>query len=448
MRAGFEALAAFEPVARLTQKDRTLDGAVPLRVAQACVPLLEGNAFGRQIVFGKRLVVRSRLGRLSLASSPTFDEVDRAHRAAAPYLVAQGLLERGGPWAEQLTKRWWWTERGVLRVWTGLLVRPRPGRWLRVCGAGSRAILGLRVRTTWIGDRDDVPVPLVLDIEDALDGTRLEGEVATIASVFPDVRVELVSLDDARELAKAHAAFYDAKYFATKKGEVTKKYRRTIARTKHDDATPAARAFTRPAFGGSARVRVAHFAGPRPEIVRVDRVLGASSTAPVPAPRDGRSLELVRFKNAVPFRAHYDGNTLAIEPDQEDLARGARDVVAELAKALGPDVATDPASKGAVLYLTKYFTPHPHGEPHFFVKPWAFTATPPGWSTVIEGIAGKGYDVMRGVVWTDRFHATPAVFSVAPQQRLRVPAGVPLLDALAIPRAVQEEGVTMIEVKG
>lgn len=437
VKSAFEALAAFEPVGRIVKREGTLDGSVPLRVAQACVPLLEGNALGHQVTFAKRLVVRSRLGRLSLDGTRTLDEIDRAHRAAVPYLVAQGLLRRGGAWAAQLAKKWWWTERGVLRVWTGLLVQPRTGCWLRLSGAGSRAILGLRVRTSWIGDHEDAPVPLVIDVEDAIDGTRLEGEVATIAAVVPDVRVEVVPLTEARSLAEAHAAFYDAKYFATKKGEVTKKYRRAISRVKDDEAD------------APANVRVAHFGGPRPEVVRIDRALGSSSTAPVATPNDGRVLEVVRFLNAVPFRAHYDGNTLDVEPDRDSLARGAREVEAELAKALGADfLATNPESKGAVLYLTKYFTPHPHGEPHFFVKPWAFTQTPPGWSSILEGVRGDGFDVMRGVVWTDRFHATPAVFSLAAQKRIRIAAGAPLVDAIAIPRTLQDEGFTMTRVEG
>ena len=74
------------------------------------------------------------------------------------------------------------------------------------------------------------------------------------------------------------------------------------------------------------------------------------------------------------------------------------------------------------------------GSSHFFVKPWAFTETPRGWSSVLDGIRGEGYDVMRGVVWTDRFHATPAVFDVAPMRVVKVASGVPLLEVFAIPR--------------
>ena len=430
MTKGFEVLAAFEPLARLTKREGTLDGSVPLRVAQACVPLLEGNAFGHQIVFGRRLVVRSRLGRRGLEPTAAFEEVDRAHRAAAPFLAAHGHLLRRGAWHTQLEKKWWWIEKGVLRVWTGLLVRPRAGTWLRVTGAGSRAILGLGVRTSWIGDFDEL-VPLVVDFDAAPDGTRLEGEVATIAPVVPDVRATIGAIGESPELAEAHVAFYDPKYFATKKGDVTKRYRRTIAtsRAKQEQEDPP------------ATIHVAHLAGPLPTVVRIDRVLGPTATSPVPAPGVGRGLDVVRFRNAVPFTAHFDGNTLAVEPDAAVLARGARAIEAELETVLGEGFSV--VHKGAVLYLTKYFTPHPHGEPHFFVKPWSFTATPAGWSSVIEGVRGEGWDVMRGVVWTDRFHATPAVFSMQPGKRVRIAEGAQLLEVVAFPRSVGAESFTI-----
>jgi hypothetical protein len=89
------------------------------------------------------------------------------------------------------------------------------------------------------------------------------------------------------------------------------------------------------------------------------------------------------------------------------------------------------------LYLTKYFTPHPPGEPHFFVKPWALTATPPGWSSLIEGVHGDGYDVLRGVISTDSFHATPAVFRIHREgARVNVAEDAPLLRVIPIPRSL------------
>lgn len=429
----FELLAVHEPLARIVKRDPTLDGSVPLRVAQACVPLLEGNALGHQLAFRKRLVARTRLGKRGFAAGDALEEIDRAHRAAVPLLVARGHLARGGAWHARLEKGWWWTERGVLRAWTGLLVRPRPGTWLRVSGPGSRAPQGVRVRPTYVGS--GAFVPLVVDFETLEDGARLEGEVANLTPVVPAVRASVVDLADAPAPMEAHARFYDAKYFATKKGEVTRKYRRTVARRDDEPTSPSTA--TSP-----IRIRVVHVAGPRAAIVGVDRVLGAGDTSPVTA-LAGERLDVVQFANAVPFTAHFDGNTLDIAPDRAALARGARAVEAATAAALGDAFVT--TNRGALLYLTKYFTPHPHGEPHFFVKPWAFTETPRGWSSVIDGVRGDGYDVMRGVVWTDRFHATPAVFNLPAGRRVRVPEGAPLIEVIAIPRALLAEEPRVIE---
>jgi len=179
---------------------------------------------------------------------------------------------------------------------------------------------------------------------------------------------------------------------------------------------------------GSARPTAS--GGPTPEIVRVDRVLGPSSTTPVAAP-DGAALAVVRFHNAVPFTAHYDGNTLALAPDARALATGARAIEDELARTLGADFRA--ANQGSVL-------PHApsarraallreavglHGDPRRLVEHH-------------RGRPGTqlGRDAWRGVVWTDRFHATPAVFSLQVGRRVQIAAGAPLLDVVPFPRSL------------
>ena len=46
----FEVGDVLDGLFRLEKRSPTLRGSVPLRVAQACVPLLQGNAFGLQVV--------------------------------------------------------------------------------------------------------------------------------------------------------------------------------------------------------------------------------------------------------------------------------------------------------------------------------------------------------------------------------------------------------------
>ena len=154
---------------------------------------------------------------------------------------------------------------------------------------------------------------------------------------------------------------------------------------------------------GSARPTAS--GGPTPEIVRVDRVLGPSSTTPVAAPDgaapDGAALAVVRFHNAVPFTAHYDGNTLALAPDARAHWPRAREPSKTSGRARSARTSAPP-TRGAC-----YLMPHPHGEPHFFVKPWAFTETFAGWSSIIEGVRGPSWDVMRGVVWCGPIASTP-----------------------------------------
>ncbi|WP_438019137.1 hypothetical protein WMF18_08745 [Sorangium sp. So ce315] len=460
--ACFEVLDALG-LCRLTRRAGDLDGAVPLRVAKACVPLLEGNAFGLQITLARPIEVQRRLG--SLRAEPAGEHREallRAHRAALPRLVSQGFLAPEGAWHRALRGGLAWTCRtGLgpprLRLWTGLLVRPDPGVWLRVAGAANRRNVLIEVSEAHVAD-DGAFVPLVVELrvrDEAPRVLRLEGEIGCVAPVRPDVRIEACALEDAPEVGQAHAAFYDARYFAAKQGEVTRKYRRLVgsrARAGQGSAAEgsaeqggaaegSAAEGSRPGAGnaGPARARLV-VAGPgAPEIAEITEVTTAAGPDPVPWRGGARRLESIVVRNAVPFRATFDGHTLAVAPQAPRLAEGAAAVERTFARVFGEDF--NAGNRGALWYLTKYFTPHPPGEPHFFVKPWAFTTTPPGWSSLLDGVHGDGYDVMRGVVETDVFFATPAVFHVrrigAP---IEVPEGAPLLRILPVPRALLRAG--------
>ena len=431
----FEVLDALG-LAKLEKRSGDLDGAVPLRVAQACVPMLEGNAFGWQVSLIRPIELERSLGRWSVRlAEPHRAALEAAHRAALPRLVAQGLIPRGGAWHTALAGGVVVIERPGLslrrtttrvRLWTGLLVRPDAGVWLRVSGTANRRNRSIDVEETFVRD-DGALVPLVLDItlrEGGPDRVHLEGEVATLAPMAPGALIEEVPLAEAREIGEAHAAFYDAAYFAAKKNEPTRKYRRLKLPEPRDE-------------DGPARCRVIG-AGPSAHVIRADARFAGPEGPSAPA-RGGAAVARVVFGNLVAFEARFDGLSLTIEPDRGALADGARAVEDTFARALGPSFIEQ--NRGALWYLTKYFTPHPPGEPHFFVKAWAFFQTPPGWSSLIEGVPGDGFDILRGVVATDVFHAAPAVFQVHRSgDPIRVAAGQPLVHVLPIPRRLLHAG--------
>ena len=226
----FDVLDAFEGFAGLVRRSPTLDGSVPLRVARGCLPFLEGNSFGWQVTLSRPLRIR----RGALGPRLVDEELAHLHAAALPRLVARGLLPRDGPWHRALRRGFAWFEGGRLRLFTGLLVRPAPGLWLRVSGCANRRNALLEVEEALVPD-DGALVPLVLTLTlpgSGLDRVRLQGEIACLAPLSPAARFEELPLAQAPEVARAHLAFYDRAYFEAKKRDVTGKYRRLMARVR------------------------------------------------------------------------------------------------------------------------------------------------------------------------------------------------------------------------
>lgn len=429
-------LDALGGLARLTRRSPTLDGALPLRAAQGCTPLLDGNAYGLQVFvdhpvrltrgasgWSARWVLPHETSSgwgLDAPERPRLPAWESLCAAALPALRARGLLSpawcdrlAGGPlW---VSRRWFRTSRAAL--WTGLLARPAEGLALRVLRGANRRPLGLSARPYAVTDASGwTPLLLDLDLDDGRDEVVLAGEVATLGVFDPRAVIARAPLDGSDE-ARALLDFYDAEYFAAKRaGRVTRKYRREVG-----------------ADGDGLDVdgRLTVLGGLDAEVTDAppERIEGPGGLT-----REGATVARVTVRNAVAFTARYDGHTVSLDWDRAALARRRAAIESQWAWA----TAAEPdAHRGALWYLTKYFTPHPAGEPHAFVKPAALFSTPRGWSTLVEGVAGAGYDVLRGVVRTDGFHAAPAVLAFTDVgARVRVPEGEPLAELCPAPRAL------------
>jgi hypothetical protein len=420
----FEVLDAFEGLFRLVRRSPTLDGAVPVRVAQACMPLLEGNAFGFQLELTRALSIERRIGR-----APRLNDVgsarvslEKLHVAALPRLVAHGIVNARSTWHRAFAERPFCIEKSILWLWTGLLVRAEPGVSLRVSATANRRNVLVDIEEVFVED-DDSWIPLLLGITPHFPkgaaSIRLEGELATVAPMMPEVAIEKRALADAKDLGEAHVEFYDAAYFATKRGEVTKKYRRLIKRAPRTTNSPP------------------HVAPVGPCELTIERA--GKRLAADRLPSKSARVTSILFRNPLEFRAVWDGHTVTLSYDANELKRLASEVERTFTSAYGGGFVEK--HRGAIWYLTKFFTPHPPGEPHFFVKPWAFVRTPASWSCLLEGVNGDGYDVMRGVVASDSFHAAPAVFLLRRLgEPVHVARGAPLLRVFPIPRRLLSSG--------
>lgn len=415
---GFDVIDVLGGLVTLERRSPTLGGSVPHRVAQACSPLVAGNAFGFQLVLQRRIEIRRGLLGHRVTAFERGDEIARLHRAALPMLEAEGILHPASAWRRVLAAGVV-GGRASLTLFTGLFVRPRAGLRLRQASTRNRRSLAYSVREAILDDPEGY-CPVVLELDPSAPAFALVGEIATLAVLPATTTFATYPLEVAEDVARAHAAFFDAEYFATKRrGEIARKYRHEIA--SRAPATPA----------GAPHVDLVE-AGPRTvepgRPTRLHRPAGPHTTRTAAADR-------LVVRNAVSFAACFDGLDLRIEPDAARLASFADEVRRRwqpLFTRWG-----EAAHQGALLYFTKYFTPHPPGEPHLFVKPAALVRTPGDVSTLIEGLPGPGYEVLRGVVETDAFHATPAVFALThPGRRIEVGEGAPLAELFAVPRAL------------
>lgn len=392
-----EVLDAGQGLFSLTRRSATLDGAIAVRAARACVPLLEGNAFGLQARLNRPLTIERRLGR-----APRVDST--MHASAIPRMIAHGYIRAGSAWHRAFEKSIVHAHRSALLLFTGLLVRAPRGSVLRVSSTANRRSFLYDVDEVLIGEE---LVPLVLSLRPRAPGPlHLDGELATVAELEPNVGIERGPL---REAGEAHVEFYDEAYFANKKAESTRKYR----------------ALPRRDGRAAGSMQVIECGPVSYAIERRDRFL--SSTSPTPEKRDD-GIDVVAFETLLPFTATFDGNALVVRYDEARLAREVKKLEKTWTDEYG--AAFLQKHRRAMWYLTKYFTPHPHGEPHFFVKPWAFIKTPPGWSALVEGVMGDGYEIMRGVIASDVFHAAPAVFRVHRIGTVHVREGARLLEVI------------------
>ena len=357
---------------RLEARDARLGGNVPLRAAQACPPFLAGNALGFQLSPPRPIAIERRFGRLLV------DPVPARARALGPREIE-------------------------LTFDTGLALEPAPGVVLCVERAYNRRDQRVTVVEQELAAPTSGTLHITLRVRlSRKDGpTELAGELASITPFAPTALPHATTLAQAPDVGRAHLAFFDRSYFDDKRAAPTGKYRARLA----GRAEP-------PADAGEARMLVVHAGGAAPTLAR-----SAAGVVRVELP-----LEL----DAV---LRFHGQRVAAELDPKRLAARARGIEAVWGETFGELAAP---TAGAVLYFTGYATPHAPGDPHVFFKPATLASLAPGWLAVLDGPAGDGWEVLRGVTVPSLFHALPAVIELH-RERVALAAGTPLLRVRPVP---------------
>lgn len=403
----------------LTKRSETLDGSIPLRAAQGCKPLRDGNGAGFHLSFADPAVVSRARGGPSLdLTDEGFDKLIDGYAEKLEAAVARGLIERGGYWHRKLRKGFARRVGDTLRIWTGLIVRPAAGVWLLVSGAYNRRC-PVEVEEYVVAD-DSAFVPVVLRID--LNSLRsretwLDTELACILPLRPGVEFAVSALDQSPEVGRGWREFYDDNYgVAPDDPTRTVRYRRAVRK---ESATKA---------GGLARCRLVTLAGPNVNRVRTFNRFATREGFSRVHPAKG-SLQFGVISSACDVRVRWDGTNM--RDVEARMPGGPERLLREWAERYGRE------SLSSVEWLANYahsmYGPH-RGEPLFVITPWVFATTPDGWSSVVDTYHLESMDGMRGVVSTDTRFGFPANWQVSKQRKFAIPKGTPLMRVLPIPR--------------
>jgi len=412
-----DALQALAGVSRLVRRSATLDGALPLRAAQHCLPLVSGSSAGFQIELATPMTVRRRAsGVVEVCVDASFSTSTRDRVAAAlDAAVDAGVLRRDGYW-NRIFRRDACPVRGDrLVLWTGWFVRPAPGLGLVVSGAYNRRSGVMVGEHVVVGSERFVPLVLQIDLSTIGDRpVTIERELGCVTPVSLSARCTVERLEAAPEVGARAVAFYDASYFREKAKKPTSRYRKVQASLEASGPPEADCRFV--------------YAGPRVLAVTSRWRRAGPDGWSWWAPSERERLDQVVVRSMCAIATEWDGHTLG-RPSTK-MPRARNELADGWRKAFGApgDSAHD--------FFSRYclrFGPH---EPYLLVQPWLFVATPPGWSVIVDGFHGRGYEGLRGVIATDALGTVSMVYRVFRSGRLRIAADTELLRVLPVPRAV------------
>jgi hypothetical protein len=413
----------------LEKRSATLDGSIPLRAAQGCKPLQDGNAAGYHL----RLVEPAVLHRGRPSGTIQFtDELlarfTQEYAATIDAVVERGLLVRDGYWHRQLRQDFVWREDDTLFLWTGLLVRPAAGVWVLVSGSFNRRCL-VELHDHVLPDEETF-TPLVLPLNLAslrADVTWLDTELACLLPLKPDVQFSITSLREDPRPGAALNAFYDPEYRKAKaEGQITGRYRRHTAGEAVVEAD------------GTAECRLVVAGGPN--LHQVDTFACFATAGGFTREYPGRDrLQFAVLHSICDVTGRWDGTSLRdlVAEMPEETERLRRDW-AELYGAEAPR---------RMEWWTHYCpakTDPQRNEPQVSLVSWVLGTTPPGWSSLVDSYHQPGLDGMRGVVSSDSYFLLPTMWQIHNVGDFHIGRGTALGRALPVPRRLL--GATYREV--
>jgi hypothetical protein len=194
--------AAADPIVRVwTRRDDAwslrapsslLDGNVPLRAAQACVPFIEGNGAGLSLQ-PRRAIVLQKTRSTWTCADPSVSLMTR-----------RGTL--------------------VATIDTGLTIEP-VGGVLELDRSYNRSDRRVEIQRARVDVRTNLRLELSLSAPSDVEEIALDGPLASMIMTPDEVRWAGADAACAKAMIDRHAGFFDREYFVEKRQGATKRYR-------------------------------------------------------------------------------------------------------------------------------------------------------------------------------------------------------------------------------
>lgn len=400
---------AFDQLFVIAHRSAILDGDMQTRGVQFCPPVVEGTGAGFQIVSPAPLLLdRDAAGepRVSMVAEVLRRIDHQAERVDR--LAALGLLPKDGRWHRLLREKLFWGTGRTLHLWTGHLVRPRPGVSLYLTTAFNRRC-GATVRPELFERPEWVPLVLTLTVrETPRPPLFLKGDVACLLPVSPRMTIVKRTLAEAPEVGDQVNTFFDKSYFG--KSRNSGRYRELVR--------------GEPMKGDAeATCEIIHVGPDIHEVTPLAPV--ASAKGPTRASAHSKTQGVV-LRNLCAISGTWDGFLGACR-------RGKlTSEIAAFHRQWGEQYGEEHLANLAA--LSSYMFGPSQGRREVLIRPWVFVRTPPGWSTVIDGVQAPGLEGLRGIMSTDVHHSVPLVFRLNEVGDYSLRAGAPIGNLIPIPR--------------
>ena len=412
-KPSFELYDALGEFFLLQSRSATLDGSIPLRAAQHCIPYTEGCSAGLQLIppFFELKIKKNRKFEISTPNPPDSQFYEETlfglkhNRILSEYWWS--ILENGPVW-----------DRGdQVYIWTGYVIRPAENTWILNGGAFNRRAQVKTIDLIYADSQNFQPLFCALDLSEMNPGTyEIAAELGCLLGLQPGIEVKVAPVETSTAEVKAVCDFFDDEYYEQKKTmPATGKYR-ALGSSKN-----------KPLHGPSKKET--------PEILLVDMLNSPymldtfkSFVTSQGIGYDRKLSETYQFivlKSAFSAKLDWDGTFWKTQVKAHPLTEKLIEIWTKVGGAAGERFA----------HTIDEFVWLPAATESFFnVAPWVLLKTPPGWSSVDDGIHFENAEGLRGVVRTDQLYQVSGVYRLINGPTLSIKKGSRLMRILPIPR--------------